>query len=393
MKSRRTLLVAALAAAAAWSWMAATVQFNYGGNWTALFITGDKFDLPEQIAPGTFVFHASSGYDGQFYRIVAHDPLMTTTMWMVMDDPALRYRRILVPAVAYLVSMGHDDFVDAAYLAVTLLNIFLGAWFTALLAAGEGRSPWWGLAFVFLPGVLITADRMTVDAAQYACMAGAFWAWRRQNWNACWLWAALAALSRDLGGLALLSIAAVCIVKRDWLRAAWMAASGIPAAAWYFWLHGTIASRITPDLPPLSGAVPRWAGFEPGYGLLLRIIDPVHHGLPPLLETATRNLDRLALAAIGVAVVLAVVEARGRWADARAWIGLLSVAVFFAFTASAFWKDPYSYPRAFTPLLAVVAWRGAERGRWWYFAPLALSTLRVLWQMGPQALGILGLRA
>ena len=41
-RSRLAVLYAVLAVAAVLTWEALTVRYNFGGNWSALFITGDQ---------------------------------------------------------------------------------------------------------------------------------------------------------------------------------------------------------------------------------------------------------------------------------------------------------------------------------------------------------------
>ena len=64
--------VAAMVAVA--GWQAATIQLNYHGDYTALFCTGASWVLPPELDKTTYRFAGSAGYDGQFYRLVAHDP-------------------------------------------------------------------------------------------------------------------------------------------------------------------------------------------------------------------------------------------------------------------------------------------------------------------------------
>src|SRR6266545_2530619 len=76
VKHPLTVAGAALALALAWLW--ATVELNYGGDWTALYYTGDRIVLPPALAAeeNVYRFAGSAGYDGQFYHLIAHDPLL-----------------------------------------------------------------------------------------------------------------------------------------------------------------------------------------------------------------------------------------------------------------------------------------------------------------------------
>src|SRR5438128_11101524 len=87
--------------------------------------------LPEfqTLNPATF---EKEGYDGQFYAQLAIDPLLRNPqLARALDGPEYRARRILQPAVAWLLGGGQPA---AAVTIYTLLN--LAAWyilFTLLL--------------------------------------------------------------------------------------------------------------------------------------------------------------------------------------------------------------------------------------------------------------------
>ena len=53
---------------------------------------------PEIEAENLVRFTGTIGYDGQWYHLMAHDPLMKRNYQIYMDHPALRYPRILMPA-------------------------------------------------------------------------------------------------------------------------------------------------------------------------------------------------------------------------------------------------------------------------------------------------------
>src|SRR5574340_617734 len=79
-------------------WQAATVHSNYRGNWTALFCTGSRFPLPPELAEEhVYVFPDSTGFDGQFYHLIAHDPALRRGFDRYIDAPEYRSRRTLVP--------------------------------------------------------------------------------------------------------------------------------------------------------------------------------------------------------------------------------------------------------------------------------------------------------
>jgi len=147
----------------AWQW--ATVSANYAGNWTALFCTGSLQRHPPLVASEhIYLFANSTGYDGQMYHYIAHDPLMRSDLKSYIDDSRLRYRRILIPLLAYGVAMGRSNWIDPAFELVFLISIGLGVYWSSRFAQQLGLPASWGLLFLLMPAVPIAADRLVVDA-------------------------------------------------------------------------------------------------------------------------------------------------------------------------------------------------------------------------------------
>src|ERR1700720_1188823 len=118
----RSAWVALAATAAALLWQSATVHFNYGGNWTALFCIGAKSPMPPELETGSWIFPESIGYDGQYYRIAAHHPWMQRGLCRFVDAPS-RYQRILRPATAWLGALGQSRWIDRSYILLVLVFV------------------------------------------------------------------------------------------------------------------------------------------------------------------------------------------------------------------------------------------------------------------------------
>src|SRR5437016_3992862 len=114
----RCLLFALLCTACLAAWQALTVHYSYGGNWTALFCTGSGLPTPPALNSEHIYLFPGPGYDGQFFHYMAHDPLLRRHISASIDNPKLRCRRLLVPGLAYLLALGQDRYIDAAYIGV-----------------------------------------------------------------------------------------------------------------------------------------------------------------------------------------------------------------------------------------------------------------------------------
>src|SRR5205807_999013 len=145
-------------------WQVATVYANYGGDWSALFYTGDFMRLPASVAAEQ-PYRFPGGYDGAFYHMLAHAPSMPADTRADIDNPPLRWRRILVPALAFTAALGDQERIDSAYIAIVDVFVALGAAALALFLIWAGVRAGWSLLFPLVPACLVSLDRMTVDTA------------------------------------------------------------------------------------------------------------------------------------------------------------------------------------------------------------------------------------
>lgn len=389
----RALAAAALATALALCAQWLLVRYAYAGNWTALFYSGEKYGTPPELAaenihlfPGTF------GYDGQIYHYIAHDPLMHRGVSDKVDAPRLRYRRILVPLLAWGVALGEAPAVDRAYRGVVLVFVFLGTYWCARIASALGRSPWWGVAFVLLPATVVSLERMTVDVALAALVAGWALAVRRPPSPLYWIALVLAPLVRETGVILVAAAVIVALLERRIGQAAAAASTALPAAAWFAFVQARTPPLDYPNsLVPLSGiarallhpaAYP--AGKAGGTGL-----QAAWRSVAP---TAMQMMDGLALIAIVAAFALA---ARWLWRERRsplAWAaGLFTLLGAFTQRPDN-WVHVYDFGRVYTPLLILLAVEGLVRRQRRWIAPWALLEPRMLFQLtGPAMATVKGL--
>jgi len=384
-------LYALAAALAVLSWQAATVHFNYGGNWTALFMSGDLHPVPPQLAARTYTFRASAGYDGQFYRYVAHDPWLRADWASYYDAPRMRHYRILVPLLAWLMAAGRDQYVDTVYVGLILCWIFLGTHSLARYAVEEGHNPAWGLAFLLLPATLTSLDRMTVDVALAAlCVAFLRYA-KNESRGRLYLVLVLAPLVRETGALLIAAQCLYDLAGKRWRRAAGFATAILPAAVWFVYVWNRAAALAAAQAEIRTNYaifVPRWL-FHPVIGIVVKLFRPLQYRFHPWLNHAIQAADALSLCGLLALMALAVWGLRRRPWDREQWAILGFLAVALAASAPSFWGQVYNYARPFSPLIFFAAARPLRNGMLWVLAPVSLIALRVLAQMAPQAAGIL----
>src|SRR5215469_189283 len=231
--NRRPVFWASVAVLIVLSWQVLTAAANYGGNWTAFFCTGSLQKIPPQLkAESIYTFPGSRGYDGQFYHYIAHDPFQRRDFARYIDEPGLRYRRILVPLMAWTIAVGRDNWIDIGYYTVVLASIFMGTYCLAVYALVHGRHPGCGLLFLSSPAVLISIDRMLVDGTLAAFTAAFLVASNRPRSWRLWLALAGAALTRETGIL-LAFASGTTAIFRERPRPLLALGALAPCAAWY----------------------------------------------------------------------------------------------------------------------------------------------------------------
>ncbi|MBI5283043.1 MAG: hypothetical protein HY858_15260 [Candidatus Solibacter usitatus] len=354
--------IAAACVGVALAYLSANVTLNHAGNWTALFVTGDAVKAaPEELlrSETLAVTHGSPGYDGQFYHYMAHDPWGARGFDSHIDDPGYRYRRILMPALAWCLALGRDRWIDYAYIAVVLLAIALGCCWTSRLALNAGRSAWWGAAFLVLPATLSALERMTVDVGVAALCCG--WALYRLEGRGKPLLAiaCLAPAVRETGGL-------LCLAQLDrgwrWL---WCMA---PAAAWCAWTRW----RYGPSRVEFLGPLP----FE---GWWQRLTHPAAYPFSRPVNEVLAGLDLLALVAFPAAWALVAWCVRKRESE---WPALALFALVPAFTSTGgVWVEANAFARSFTPLFLLLGAQALRSGRWLFAIPVAMVAPRVWMEM------------
>ncbi len=357
------------------------MQANYGGNGTALFCTGAlQKHPPLDASEHVYLFARSTGFDGQFYHYIAHDPFLRSDLKNYVDDPRLRYHRILLPFLAYALALGHSSLIDRAYEVVFLLSVGLGVYWSSRFAQSTGLAAAWGLLFLAMPAIPITMDRLVVDGVLAALTAAfVYYIGSPERWSQPKLFVVLAcaALTRETGFLLVLAYCIYLAWRREFQMACVFLLSAAPAVAWYGYVQAkTRAMAYEFSTIPFS-AIVRVLGHPWKYP----------PGTP--FAGAVVVADYLALAGVLLAFGFAFL-----WFARTPDNPLLICAALFAALAVAFqrpdhWQNVYDFGRVYTPVLLCLSGVAATSRNPWLLMPLALMLPRIAIQLTPQVLGVI----
>ncbi len=363
----RVALVATLLASC---WLSFKVVHHYRGAFAGMFYIGADAPMPPELDADMHRVRDPWGYDGQYYHLIAHDPLMRRGFDRYLDNARLRWRRIGVPAMAWLVAAGNDALVDPAYLAIQLLFVFLGTYWLSRLT---GNSPA-GLAFLLIPATLVSLDRMTVDLPLAAIVIGIL-LFAESAGLPLWLLLIAAPLVRETGIVLTVAVVIHAILTRRSGIAVHTALTAIPALAWWMYVHA--------HTPPDGTA---WITPIPFGGLIAHTLAG-GDGTPgtTLWLLAAHATEQLALAGIWAAIILTLLSVRKR-PDLPLIVAMLFVAFYSLVGKADVWDTAYAAGRTMSPLLLALAVMGWRERRWVLLLPLLLILPRIGLQYEAEAL-------
>ena len=208
-----------------------------------------------------FVYRDTGGYDGLYYAQIAYHPLLNSPeLAPAMDSLAYRGRRILPPALAWILAAGNPDWIVHVY---SLLNVAawlgLAAILWRLLAVDSVRGwiPWAGV--LFSAGALSCVRLALTDLVALTFIAAALLTAERGRRGWALGTVAAAGLARETSLLALTGL-----LERPWCswRNLGRAAIGVaPLAGWIMyvnWRVGGSAGGLYNFTWPLSEFFGKW---------------------------------------------------------------------------------------------------------------------------------------
>jgi len=375
MSHRRALLWATLATLLVLAAQALVVQVSYGGNWTGLFCIGELQKRPAIVSQeNAFLFRNAYGYDGQWYHLMAHDPAIVEGTPQYLDAARLRYRRILVPALAWAAALSQDVAIDEAYIGWIAASVFCGVYLLSLLAQGSGLPAMAGLAFLAIPATPISADRLVTDSVLTALTAAFLWLSASPPGIAIWLVCVAAALCRETGILLLFGYLVYLAGHGHWRRAGMMTTAAIPVAGWFAYVQGRTPAY---DYGPL---------LAPAQGLVRALLQPFPYAESVRFRPVIHVFDWVALAGIILAFVLVARWIRWPLGSAGEAAAVLFLLMGLFLQREDHWQQVYDYGRVYSPMLAVLVVEGFRRRSWLLVAPLALMLPRLAIQLSVHVL-------
>ena len=200
------------------------------GGWAGLLSVGDVSDLRPFIESrlGPVPLIAGVGHDGQANFAIAVDPASQAVIDL-LDNPAYRYRRVLLPVLAGAFGVLPPEAVVGGLVIWSAIGMALGAVAVAHLADRFGTGAWVAATGFANPGVWRSAQLLTVDALAFGLSFSglAMWLSNRKR-------------------LALVCLALGCLAKE------YYALIPVGLAVWEWWRRRKVVRLVLWSLGPIA---------------------------------------------------------------------------------------------------------------------------------------------
>ncbi len=240
MSVRQTVVVTALLHLM----IATVVSYKFGWHLSGLvrMNAGSAEARAHAMSPGMVVLTNSTGFDGKENYFVAVDPFPGRDY-----EVPYRLKRILYPLTAHLLALGDRRYLPIAMFAVNLIAIAAGAWFLARALAFAGQPPAFALVYSASIGEIIGVKYSLTTPLSTALAAAGLYFWLRKRTVPASICFALSLLANEYTLVIPLALAAHSLFRREWARAAILAVSPAPWAAYLLYIVTRYSGRAVTD--------------------------------------------------------------------------------------------------------------------------------------------------
>jgi hypothetical protein len=191
---------------------------SLGGDISRFTLASDKFiPAASARAVGLSVLTRGYGYDGQFYYLLALNPLAAhpALAGAHFDLPAYRAQRILYPLLTWALSLGgRPALVPWMLVAINLAAIAAIGALGAKLAQRLSVAPLWGATLAFYPGLLVSLLGDLAEPLAMACALGGLLCALDRRWGWTALLLSLAVLARETTALLAIALLVAGLLAR-----------------------------------------------------------------------------------------------------------------------------------------------------------------------------------
>jgi len=224
--------------------------------------------------------NGTQGYDGQFVYYIAREPDPSAVASM-LDVPAYRYQRILLPLLSRIFCLGNVACLPWAIIVLTVGSHFGGTWAVSELLGVWGVNRWYALVYGLWAGFSLAIRLDLPEPMAYGLVAAGILAHeQRRKWLG-WLLFGLGVFAKEVILLYVVAYGLMLLSRRRWRElVAYGLITVVPFAIFQLWLWkvfggfglgsgGAMATSF--EIVPFMGLL-RIADYSRAYLLAMAVV-------------------------------------------------------------------------------------------------------------------------
>lgn len=157
----------------------------------------------------------SEGYDGQFTYYMARD-LRPSSVEPLLDVPAYRYQRILLPLMGRILALGVEALLGWSLLLINLVAHLFGTWSSSEMAYEQTGKRRYGLIYGMWAGLVVGVGADLHEPLAFGLAAGALWLRTSSRHRLAALLLGLALFAKETTALIWLAVLVIDVLARRW---------------------------------------------------------------------------------------------------------------------------------------------------------------------------------
>ncbi len=217
------------------------MSFKHNWNITGFFRIGDQLPVSPYLNENDLVIHKDQiGYDGQFFLTIALDPAMSDEDSVEsLDFPRYRMKRILMPALAHIISFGQASLIPYSFVFLNGLLVFLAIFFLNKRIGEQSEQQLRPLLYLCIPGIWVSFSLSTVEAAACSLVILSYYFYKKEKPILTSVLILLACLTKETTILFLMGYAISAILNKNWRLVSGLAIALIPFCSWHLYISMT----------------------------------------------------------------------------------------------------------------------------------------------------------
>ena len=312
--------------------------FTYNFNPTGLFLIGENFPKsPFLNSKEAIILKNEIGYDGQQFLTLAFDPFILHEGTIeALDNPRYRSKRILLPFLAFILSLGFTQIIPWIIIMLNTLGIYLIYYINLGISRIQKIQCLFALA---IPGLWIVLKISTAEIIANLLVLSSYYFLQKNKLAFSFLILCTACLAKETMLIFAFSYTLSLLIKKEFKKILLMLISFVPFYLWHIFLLVTFG---------LTGNFDETSNFSfPLHGIFEKWNN--------LIFQENNKHEYIFFILLNLAIILLIKNLFNIWNNTNYLFGAsICYILLFSISSNAIYDYHLSYNRVFIPVFMIL---------------------------------------